>query len=156
MNPVSTWVASPKNGSCYSFEKSFVQNTVCAWPWPMHSMTLQLIRYMNSSKANESQLYVLFIVSLCFCFCLCKGMFRYDTKSSCYWFTNMEVDDLSEFNLIGVVSFLRGPDRGVAKPLWLGGCVHWIARICYFYKIDRILLDALTTTNVATCERILP
>ena len=35
--------------------------------------------------------------------------------------------------------------RGVAKPLWLRGCVHWIARICYFYKIARILLDALTT-----------
>ena len=45
--------------------------------------------------------------------------------------------------------------RGVAKPLWLRG-VHWIARICYFYKIARILLDALTTTNVATCDRISP
>ena len=48
------------------------------------------------------------------------------------------------------------PPRGVAKPLWLWGCVHWIARICYFYKIDRICLDALTTTNVATCDRISP
>ena len=44
--------------------------------------------------------------------------------------------------------------RGVAKPLWLGGCVHWIARTCYFYKIAQILLDALTTTNVATCDRV--
>ena len=28
--------------------------------------------------------------------------------------------------------------------------------VCYFYKIARILLDALTTTNVATCDRIFP
>ena len=27
-----------------------------------------------------------------------------------------------------------------------GVCVHWIARIYYFYKIAQILLDALTTT----------
>ena len=33
-----------------------------------------------------------------------------------------------------------------------GGGVHWIN----FYKIARILLDALTTTNVATCDRIFP
>ena len=46
--------------------------------------------------------------------------------------------------------------RGVAKPLWLGGCVHWIARICHFYKIAQILFDALTTTNVTTCDRIFP
>ena len=33
--------------------------------------------------------------------------------------------------------------RGVAKPLGFGVCVHCIARICYFYKIARILLDTL-------------
>lgn len=32
-------------------------------------------------------------------------MFRYDDKSSCHWFTNMAVDNLAEFNLVGVVSF---------------------------------------------------
>ncbi|XP_028391449.1 probable E3 ubiquitin-protein ligase HECTD2 [Dendronephthya gigantea] len=31
------------------------------------------------------------------------GMFRYDEKSSCYWFTNMAVDNLAEFNLVGVL-----------------------------------------------------
>lgn len=34
-------------------------------------------------------------------------MFRYDEKSSCYWFTNMAVDNLAEFNLVGVVSFVH-------------------------------------------------
>ena len=37
--------------------------------------------------------------------------------------------------------------RGVANAFWLEGGgvggVHWIARICYFYNIARILLDAL-------------
>ena len=37
-----------------------------------------------------------------------------------------------------------------------GGGFIDIARICYFYKIARILLDALTTTNAATCDRIVP
>ena len=31
------------------------------------------------------------------------GMFRYDEKSSCYWFTNMAVDNAAEFNLVGVL-----------------------------------------------------
>ena len=31
------------------------------------------------------------------------GMFRYDEKSSCYWFANMAVDNIAEFNLVGVL-----------------------------------------------------
>ena len=45
--------------------------------------------------------------------------------------------------------------QGRRETTFIGGCVHWIARIRYFYKIARILLDALTT-NVATCDRIFP
>eukprot|EP00058_Branchiostoma_floridae_P022610 XP_002608100.1 hypothetical protein BRAFLDRAFT_91422 [Branchiostoma floridae] len=33
------------------------------------------------------------------------GMFTYDDKAHCYWFSSIKVDNYSEFHLVGVVSF---------------------------------------------------
>ena len=59
---------------------------------------------------------------------------------------------LARFLLFSIGIYIQG--RRETTLIGGGGGVHWIARICYFYKIARILLDALTTTNVATCDRI--